>query len=275
MELTATVESASQTGQSAGADLIAVRAVKRRFCGVLSSTVGASESDWVAVDAVALRARPASYRRSATSRGEPKTRGRALPARETTRALCLMAPEMPCPAHPADGGGRPAERPRRGATLTARPPLRRGARRREATLGLGIHGRRERSSQQGGDIVLEMRRVYRPNDVRGHLRVGEGEAKDELHRSHALEHVIESCLLPALPLRTGLSSPGWSTLGRATPDDDARSRVGRGGDDRLVLPLHCRVRYLKDIEHPHRDVIREVRQGGGHADEPHLARPLE
>src|SRR5206468_8926662 len=105
--------------------------------------------------------------------------------------------------------GRRREGARAAQDRTREASLRCGARRREATLGLGIHGRRERPAQKGGDIVLEMRRVYRPDDVRGHLRVGEGEAKDELHRSHALEHVIESCLLPALPLRTGLSSPGW------------------------------------------------------------------
>src|SRR3989449_5054508 len=44
----------------------------------------------------------------------------------------------------------------------------------------------------------------------------EGEAKDELHRGHALEQVIESCLLPALPLRTCLSSPGWSPDRKST-----------------------------------------------------------
>jgi len=42
-----------------------------------------------------------------------------------------------------------------------------------------------------------------------------------------------------------------------------------------VFSLDGRVRDLKDIEHAHRDVIREVRQRGRHADEPHLARPLE
>src|SRR2546425_1441062 len=76
-----------------------------------------------------------------------------------------------------------------------------GARGSEATLGLGIQSWWERPLPQGGDIILEMRRVDRSHDGRGHARVGEGEAKDELHRGHALEQVIESCLLPALPLR--------------------------------------------------------------------------
>jgi hypothetical protein len=55
-----------------------------------------------------MRGRPAPYRTSATSRTGPKTRGRALRACDITRALCLMAPEMPCPAHPAaEEVGRP------------------------------------------------------------------------------------------------------------------------------------------------------------------------
>src|SRR5437879_6221769 len=131
----------------------------------------------------------------------------------------------------------------RGIVLVAEVILRCGARGSEATLGLGIQGRRERPLQQGVDIILEMRRVDRPHDARGHVRVGEGEAEDELHRGHPLEHVIESCLLPALPLRTCLSAPGGGPLGSTAPDGNARSRVGCGGTDRIVSPLHRAARY--------------------------------
>src|SRR5262245_5416351 len=150
-----------------------------------------------------------------------------------------------------------------------------GARSGEAPLGLGVQCRRQRPFPQGIDVVLKMRRVDRPHDVRGHARMGEGEAKDELHRGHTPEQVVESCLLPALPLHALVPSTGPRPLGSPAPDDDARSRAGRLRDDRFVLPLYRRVRDLEHIEHAHRDVIREVRQRGRHADEPHLARPLE
>src|SRR5262249_37515133 len=119
-----------------------------------------------------------------------------------------------------------------------------GARSSEATLGFCVHCRRQWPFLQGIDVVLKMRRVDRPHDVRGHARMGEGEAKDELHRGHTPEQVIESCLLPALPLHALWPSAGWRTLGSAAPDDDARSRAGRRSDDRLVLTPHGRIRYL-------------------------------
>src|SRR5881296_356463 len=137
--------------------------------------------------------------------------------------------------------------------LTTMPKsLRSRARSSEATLGLGVQSRRQRPFPQGIDVVLKMRRVDRPHDVRGHARMSEGEAKDELHRGNAPEQVIDSCLLPALPLHGLLPSAGWRTFGSPAPNDDARSRAGRHGDDRLVLTLHGRVWYLEHIEHTHR-----------------------
>src|SRR6516165_5514142 len=98
-----------------------------------------------------------------------------------------------------------------------------GARSSEATLGLGVQCRWQRPFPQGIDVVLKMRRVNGPHDVRVHARMGEGESKDELHRGHTPEQVIEACLLPALPLHALLPSAGWRTLRSPAPDDDARS----------------------------------------------------
>ena len=39
-----------------------------------------------------------------------------------------------------------------------------------------------------------------PDDVRVQVRMGEGEAHNKLHGRHAVEQVIEVCVLPPLPL---------------------------------------------------------------------------
>ena len=63
--------------------------------------------------------------------------------------------------------------------------------------------------------------------------------------------------------------------GYAAADDDAGPGLGGGGDGRFVFGLEGRVRDLQDVKHAHRDVVDEVRQGGGTAHEAHLAGVLE
>ena len=105
--------------------------------------------------------------------------------------------------------------------------------------------------------------------------MGEGEAQDELHGRHAVEQVSEHHLLPAFPLHPVVLALGWRALGRAAPNDDTGSRLGCRRDERLVLALDRRVGDLKDLEHAHGDVIREIGQGAGHADVPDRAGALE
>ena len=68
------------------------------------------------------------------------------------------------------------------------------------------------------------------------------------------------------PARCGRDAPGHTS-----PDDRARSCRRRLADHRLVLALHGRIRDLEDVEHPHGDVVLDVGEGPGHADEPDLA----
>jgi hypothetical protein len=63
--------------------------------------------------------------------------------------------------------------------------------------------------------------------------------------------------------------------GHATADDDARPCLGRLSDNGLVLWLQGGVGDLQDVKHAHADVVGEVRQDGGAAQEANLACALE
>jgi hypothetical protein len=117
--------------------------------------------------------------------------------------------------------------------------------------------------------------IDRPDDVRVQVRMGERETQDELHGRHAVEQVSKDYLPPPFPLHSVLLALGWRTLRRTAPNDDAGSRLGGRRDERLVLALDRRVGDLKDLEHAHGDVIREIGQGAGHADVPDRAGVLE
>src|SRR5438552_938845 len=116
-----------------------------------------------------------------------------------------------------------------------------------------------------------MRRVDRTDDRRIQIRVRESEAENELHRGHAVEQIIEMCPAPAFPLQTCLLPLGWCSLCGTTADDDARALLSSSSDRRFVFTLDCRIRDLKDIENTHGDVVDQMGQCAGHADEPHLA----
>src|SRR5271170_6372948 len=78
-------------------------------------------------------------------------------------------------------------------------------------------------------------------------------------------------LAPAFPLQSSLLPLRWRTLCRAAANDDPCPLLSRSGDRRLVFTLDRRVRDLKDVEHTHRNVLRQMWQCAGHADKPHLA----
>src|SRR5262249_61759803 len=68
---------------------------------------------------------------------------------------------------------------------------------------------------------------------------------------------------------------GRRALGGAATDHDTGSDPGRCRDQRFVFPLDRRVWDLEHIEDPHGDLVREIGQSTGHADEPDGAGPLE
>ena len=120
-----------------------------------------------------------------------------------------------------------------------------------------------------------MRRVHRADDCRIQIRVGECKAENELHRAYAREQVVELCQAPAVPLPSAPLLFGGPTFRRTTADDDPRPGFGSRADRRFVLALDRRIGDLENVEHARRDMVRQVRQGGGDTDEPHFARLLE
>ena len=129
--------------------------------------------------------------------------------------------------------------------------------------------------QHRGDVGVEVRRVKRPHDSSMHVRIGDGEAEQELRSGHALEQLVHPGVLPELPDVRGALPGAWLTAGYAAADDDARPTSGRLGNGRLVLWLEGRVRDLQHIKYAHGDVVGEVRQDGGTAQETNLACALE
>ena len=79
------------------------------------------------------------------------------------------------------------------------------------------------------------------------------------------------CPAPTFPLQPCLLPLGWRSLCRTTANDDARALLSGSGDRRFVFALNRRVRDLKDIENTHRNMVDQMGQCAGHADEPHLA----
>src|SRR3990170_8625187 len=105
--------------------------------------------------------------------------------------------------------------------------------------------------------------------------MAEGEAQDELHARHALKQLVQACALPQLP---GFVLPSLLRRGAASDsasNDHARSCFCCPRYDRLVFALERRVGDLENVEHAHGDMVLQVRQGGGHANEADLALPLE
>src|SRR4029453_7134325 len=120
-----------------------------------------------------------------------------------------------------------------------------------------------------------MRRVERPHDSGMHVRIGHGEAEQELRRGHALQQLVHLSVLPELPNVSGTLPCARLTAGHATTDDDTHPAPGCLGNGRLVLGLEGRVRDLKNIKHTHCYVVGEVRKDGGTAQEAHLTGALE
>ena len=67
-------------------------------------------------------------------------------------------------------------------------------------------------------------------------------------------------------------SAGRGAAGRAAPDQRARARRGRGGDEALMLALDRRVGDLEDVEDTHGEVVGQVRQRSRHPDKADLPR---
>ena len=64
---------------------------------------------------------------------------------------------------------------------------------------------------------------------------------------------------------------GRGTASHAAPDERARSRRQRFGDEVLVLALDRRVGDLEDVEDIHGDVVGQVGKRSGHAEETDLS----
>src|SRR5262249_11775810 len=108
-----------------------------------------------------------------------------------------------------------------------------------------------------------------------HVRIGNGEAEQELCRRHALQQLVHPGMRPELP-DVGRAMPGaWLPTGHAAADDDAHSGLSPGGDGSLGLRLQGRVGNLQDIKYTHRNVVGDVGQNGGTAQEANLAGALE
>jgi LAO/AO transport system kinase len=161
-----------------------------------------------------------------------------------------------------------------------------GFREREALLGFFVEVVGQRALLRDGDVAGQVARVGRADDRGRQAGVAEREAQDELHVAHArLSQQAGDAggfpvpLADARVLGQGADAPVLvlrrGAAGRAAPDERARARAGRLGDELLVIALDRRVRDLEDVEDAHREVVGQVGQDAGHADVADLAFGLE
>src|ERR1700730_14618595 len=111
--------------------------------------------------------------------------------------------------------------------------------------------------------------------------VGEGEPHGELERAQSIEQIVKTGLFPTLAqaasrqhVVSSLPVAGPTARDSAADDD---SRVGGPSpcDNLLVLALECRIWDLECVEDTHLNLLNEIGQGARHADEAHLALPLQ
>src|SRR5262249_11091239 len=132
-----------------------------------------------------------------------------------------------------------------------------------------------RSLEHCSNVLVQVCWVEGSHDGGMYVRIGNGEAEQELCRRHTLQQFVHPGMRPELP-DVGRAMPGaWLSTGHTAADDDARSGLSRGGDGSLVLRLQGRVGNLQNIKHTHRNVIGDVGQNGGTAQEANLAGALE
>ena len=113
--------------------------------------------------------------------------------------------------------------------------------------------------------------------------MAEREAQHEFHARQAIEDLVKAGLVPEVAaFGVGLAELFGQPLHQLRPGDrrslghpaaDDRARAGLGGvvNGRLVLAFERGVGDLEGVEDPHGDVVSQVRQGPGHADETDLA----
>jgi LAO/AO transport system kinase len=156
----------------------------------------------------------------------------------------------------------------------------------EALLGLFVEVVGQRPLLRDGDVAGQVVRVGRANDRGRQAGMAEREAQDEFHAGHArlAQQAGDAGGLPvpladARVLGQRADAPVLvfrrGAAGRAAPDEGARARAGRLGDEFLVIALDRRVRDLEDVEDAHREVVGQVGQDAGHADEADLAFGLQ
>src|SRR5271163_24483 len=114
-------------------------------------------------------------------------------------------------------------------------------------LSFGIELSRQRTLLQHRDIVVQVRWVRRADDRGVQIRVGEGEAQDELHGSHIAKQAVKIRPLPPIPLQAPLLSLGRRALRGAATDDDTCPGVGGCRNDRLVFAFHGGVGNLEHV----------------------------
>src|SRR3990172_3772474 len=159
--------------------------------------------------------------------------------------------------------------------MASRDRAGRDASKSQAALRLGVQVGRQRAALGSLEIVLQVGDVDGPDDGGVEVRMAEGEAQDELHARHAVQQLVQACALPQLP---GFVLPSLLRRGAASDsasNDHARPCFCCPRYDRLVFALERRVGDLENVEHAHGDMVLQVRQGGGHANEADLALLLE